>query len=986
MDKAKIFLVIFGVFIMTNGIAQEGNIFTNLKSKTQRADFHFENYSYSTAIDLYKDIVSKDPENLEARIKIARAYKKLNNAIEAERWYRTAFEKNENQDVLDKLYFAQALMNNENYHEAKKWLLSYVQHVKDIRATNNLMGLQVIKGFYNDSASYQLQKLNLNLTRSSFSPVFYEGQLLFLSERKNTEVIKYVNSWSNKGFFDVYKTNISTSGETSKPTIFHKAINSKYHEGPLSFFNDGNSIVFTRSINSKTRKGNLILGLYTANKSNNNKDWENIQPLPFNNENYSVVHPAISNQGDTLYFSSEMPGGYGGSDLYRSIKVDGVWGNPENLGAQINTEGNELFPYIHGGNLYFSSDGHQGLGGLDIYKVDLKQKEQLYLKNMGFPFNSSYDDFSVNWDNNGYKGAFSSNRDGNKDKDDIYLISNIKAIPMDFMIVKGKVFDKDTKEPIIDASLYIIDENTGQDYNLVVSKKGQFTFEGISGHSYSLLADNPYKSALITERKVTHEDDFIEVAMWGFPPKVLFQPKVTDKETGETIKLAKVELLENAKVIMHEQTYYDGKVLLVGKAGQGYKIKVTKAGFSTLEHSIKLPTDHFTDTVRVDLQMNRLIQRLVQIKGIVVDTTENALSGARVFIYNELTGEQLELTSRKDGTFEFEALTGSVYKAIAEMHNKVAVVSDIVIKDPEVANNDILLGMPNHEKNYSGPVTIRVHLKDKSSGEGIAFGLMKLIQDDTVRLIDFSDLFGNLEMKVPEEKKYSIKGEAQGYKENTFVVPAYLDKDSKLIEVDFALEKEEISFVKGFIIDQKTGKKVPDARIYVVNEKNGESKEFLASPSGAFSFQGIKGQIISILAEKDHKIGVINQLELTERHFMIPIMLNITGKEKSLLVDLEIRDSNNKSGIPLADITITQNNSLQVLKSDQNGNANFYLQSEKEFRIEAAHKGYKSLVKIIDGKMSGEDKISIKIELEKELQDKVTVKGNAFNDLTKEPL
>ncbi len=266
-----------------------------------------------------------------------------------------------------------------------------------------------------------LNASNINTDGLEFSPVLYENGLVYVSRNKNG----LIDENTGKTFFELFYSELDPNGIPTRAQKFSNELNSQLHEGPVTFNRKGNKIYFTRSNLSKglsraDKKGRVGLKIYEAERGD--FDWENIVELPFNDNEYSCMHPALSADETKLFFSSNMPGGYGGMDLYFVEKRYGEWTAPINLGPDINTSRNEVFPFIHdNGTLFFASDGHEGLGGLDIYMINIQGRRWGQLVNLGEPFNSIKDDLGLILDIRGIKGYLTSNRDGGKGSDDIYI-------------------------------------------------------------------------------------------------------------------------------------------------------------------------------------------------------------------------------------------------------------------------------------------------------------------------------------------------------------------------------------------------------------------------------------------------------------------------------------------------------------------------------------------------------------------------------------
>lgn len=267
----------------------------------------------------------------------------------------------------------------------------------------------VVAQQYPDSADWKVWKLNTNSTFNDFSPLIYRKGIIFSSDRENDFGIVHYDRSTKKQLLDVYYSETLDSFRLSSPTGLSRLINTPFHDGPASVAPDG-SVYFTS--NGRTRQKKNLNIYYCEMKDG---DWLEAKPLNLNSNSYSIAHPAFSRDGNTLYFASDMPGGLGGTDLYQSQRTADGWGTPKNLGPEINTSGNERFPFIDpNGILYFASDGWEGVGKLDIFSAR-KRTGTYEVLNMGYPFNSAADDFGFTCDSLVCKGYFSSNRSGSDD-------------------------------------------------------------------------------------------------------------------------------------------------------------------------------------------------------------------------------------------------------------------------------------------------------------------------------------------------------------------------------------------------------------------------------------------------------------------------------------------------------------------------------------------------------------------------------------------
>ncbi|MDF1863284.1 MAG: OmpA family protein [Saprospiraceae bacterium] len=303
---------------------------------------------------------------------------------------------------------------------------------------------------------------NINSEALDYSPTFYANGIVYVTTRhKNGPKDKKLNST----FMELYYAELEPDGMPIEPDEFSVQINSQVHEGPVSFSRNGSTMYFTRNnlkkgLTKANSKGKIVLKIYEAKRGD--YDWEDVKELPFNSDEYSCFHPSLSADGNTIYFASDMPGGLGGMDLFKVEKRADSWSEPINLGEGINTPENEAFPYIHrSGALFFSSNGHESIGGLDMFMADWVNGEWSSVKSLGEPFNSPQDDLGFIINNKGTRGYFASDRDGGKGKDDIYLfeadntiIEAEKELNLNAKII---AYNMETNAPIEDVSIRILE-------------------------------------------------------------------------------------------------------------------------------------------------------------------------------------------------------------------------------------------------------------------------------------------------------------------------------------------------------------------------------------------------------------------------------------------------------------------------------------------------------------------------------------------------
>lgn len=551
MKKYNIGLLALLFLIAQQIFAQSGRL--------KAANRNFDNMSYIEAIRNYEDYLrtakTGTPEMKEALTKLGYSYRKVQDSRNTERVYSELidrFSKDLESEIY--LYYAQALANNGKYKESQKMYSRYGQEqTADMRGRRFTVAYMDNSRFFQDSATYKVDFLYaLNSRQSDFSPMYYKNGLVFVSAREEGGVIKRVFMQNQTPFLDLFmfpdtaelrKDNavamkqvggISGGNATfsasekleamateekqlSKIEQFSKTLNSKYHEGPVTFFKDYKKLIFTRNNYSKGRSrtssdGVNKLKLYIA--SENGKHWGGVKELPFNSDDYSCGHPALSPDDSKLYFVSDMPGGFGGTDIYVVEYRDGNWSSPVNLGREINTEGNEMFPYLdENGNMYFSSDGHEGLGGLDVFFVEMREGIPTSdIQNLGAPINSEKDDFGFITNATRSSGYFSSNRKRGYGDDNIYsFMHGCRQLNI-------LVYDAETKKPLasVDVRMLKNGENkelfvtgsdgkvsvcmeTGSDFEFKAMKEG-YESNGVSYGTFATSLKNKTSITMYLEK------------------------------------------------------------------------------------------------------------------------------------------------------------------------------------------------------------------------------------------------------------------------------------------------------------------------------------------------------------------------------------------------------------------------------------------------------------------------------------------------------
>jgi outer membrane protein OmpA-like peptidoglycan-associated protein len=516
--------------------------------KAQKA---MDKYDFTSAIQILKKCVQKDKLHDQAVPMLAECYRMQRDIFNTKAWYASAV-KIPNAKAEDFLYYGQALQATGDYSKAREMFLKYESMSHNGRGRLFATSCDSVIGPWKDLLpQFQIKNVkSINTEQSDFGAAFYRGMLVFASDYLENPTANKQYGWTGRGYLDIKKSDPKVAqdfwGEMGKPEPFNEKFNQQFHDGPACFDLEGSTVYFTRTdkIKAKRQDGykTNLLKIFSASKDGDG-DWGKIKPFFLNSPDYSVGHPCLSPDGEILYFVSDMPGGDGGTDIWMCEKTGDGWSTPTNLGKPVNTSENEMFPWIsEDGTLYFSSEGHPGYGGLDIFMSKKKNGNWTQPVNIQTPVNSSFDDFAMAYAPESQVGFFSSDRPGGEGNDDIYSFipaekkQIAKVDEKKTSCLSGRVLDMQTKQPIEGATVFVSNPQTGR---VTVLKTGA---DGI----YKYCMEKP-TVLTIKAMKPTYLSDCMTF-------------NVPDFKAGEDIVAPEdllLDKLEINKVFQVDNIYYD---------------------------------------------------------------------------------------------------------------------------------------------------------------------------------------------------------------------------------------------------------------------------------------------------------------------------------------------------------------------------------------------------------------------------------------------
>jgi outer membrane protein OmpA-like peptidoglycan-associated protein len=569
--KHCLFLSVF--LLSFNGYGQ-------LKVKT--ADAHFRKMEYARCVEMYNELSYKaikksDPNRNDYIRKAAICNFKLFNMSEAEAFFNML--KNANQlTEKDRELYLQTLRYLGKYSESYSLALessnlfgsnSYFQAiVKDNDASIRL---------FEDSSLYKIYELiELNSGFGDFSPAISNGELYYTTKSSNTRALNPTYGWDDSYYLNVKRSVITSDSTCSSGMLLKGSFITKAHDGPVSFNSKGDQVVITRNAVERSKGKEVIrLSLYFSKLENG--VWTSPVPFPHNDPNFNTGHAVFAENDKAIYFTCDKHGGHGGTDLYVSrLDVNNNWSSPENLGSTVNTSMNEMFPFVVGQKLFFASNGHFGLGGLDIFEFDIASGSKV--KNLGYPLNTSFDDFGLITDLSGEKGYYSSNRSDNIDR--IYAF---KKMPINIFL-QGIVYATYSEREAMPSQPVVLTRiSDGYADTIITNEFGQFQYKLEPNETYKLFTSKE-EFTLIREGAVQtngiKRDSVLFCDLPLRPNTLQVRLRVVEMGSGKPIAYSKATVTDytlNKESILY--TNEDGIVSLKVDRDKTYWAHASKKGF-----------------------------------------------------------------------------------------------------------------------------------------------------------------------------------------------------------------------------------------------------------------------------------------------------------------------------------------------------------------------------------------------------------------------
>jgi len=816
------------------------------------ADSLYRHHHYQYAADYYEKALKKSKEPGYLMLQLGKCYDKVNSPVVAEKWFTLAAANKAQFSDEDSYLFAEALIAQQKRSKADSVLERILATNPNAHlARTALSDIRNFEKFFQDSALFKVSGLSINTDVAEFSPVFYKDGLVFSAAKQEGPLRKKYH-WDNSNFLNLYYTR--KSGNTfTEPTILDKDLNTRNHDGPAMFYDNYQKMILNRNqrvkVEGREDVYELRPGLYDAHYNAGKSTW-NVTPLPFNETAYSYAHPSVSEDGNVLYFSSDKPGGYGGTDIYKVERAGGVWGAPFNLGPSVNTIEDEAFPFFVNNTLYFASNGHGGLGGLDIFISNSSPNGFTPPVNPGFPINSSSDDFSLITDSLKTDGYYASARKGS---DDIFTFH--KLTPKIKLL--AHIFDAETKASLPNANIQVI-TNGAEDLTMNADVDGKFNFSLPSEMAYIIIGTKDDRIGMISDMVDSSRNH--EIPAYRDTTRVTCVGLVKD-EFGLAVNASVITITDSTTGQRYVHPGNQSIITFRGDKGHRYIIYAEHELGNKAEHTLDIAADD-RGTKRFTIILNSTPLNLEMSARVFRADNNDALVNADVKIITFADHDQ-ELTTNSEGMVDFSLGIGTAYVVIATkdglsgMHSGMAErgTEKSFIIHPVPAYGDhvnTVLGMGLVTSTSGEPVEGYVAtVTDKSSGDkitvqankGVVTFLGKRGASYNISLAHDGFETQLQELHIPDHgedtEKFAVVLKGQGGREGQVPMDqspllAAQNKPSTLILLD-----TESGGSKAFLVSDEKLREITekDGQLYVtsgnVNEKLGKGTlaELKTNPS-----------------------------------------------------------------------------------------------------------------------------------------------------------
>jgi outer membrane protein OmpA-like peptidoglycan-associated protein/myo-inositol-hexaphosphate 3-phosphohydrolase len=951
--KKLIFLTVFCLLAITT-LAQHGsNAYRDL------ADSLYRHHHYSIAADYYQKAIKNSKTPATVMLQVAKCYQKVNDLPQSEQWFAKAKKGGAVFSPEDTYQYARVLMTLQKRSEAEAVLTELL--AKDPNALlvrRALMDVTHFEQYYEDSTRYEVVSLPINTPVSEFAPAFYKDGIVFsAAQQENFAKKKY--HWDNSHYLNLYYSS-RKDGQLQKPVLFEKQLNTRFHDGPAAFYDNYEKMIVNRNqpVKAVGKQDTWVwhLSLFDAQRSATEKSGWVVTPLPFDQPPYSAAHPAVSEDGNTLFFVSDKPGGYGGTDIYRSTRVKGVWTEPFNLGPTVNSIGNEVFPFFVNQTLYFASNGQGGLGGLDIFKSEYTVNGFAPPQNLGYPVNTTADDFSFITTGDQYTGYFASARNGN---DDLFSFKKkVERVP-----ALAKIFDGVTRQPLAGASVQLM-TSSGEDITLTSDDNGTLRYALPMETAYMLVGGKDGKVGMATGLAVREED---ESHMTHPMPAY-----------GDTSRIACAGFIKNAEGIARQasvitivdettgkEIHQNGEpsvVSFLGEKGHTYRVVIKNDDGETTEHTLTLAADEknaqsWTMVLKEKPSVMLMAARAFQA------STQQPLGGADVKVIT-FSEPDVDLKTDANGLVEFSLQPGTAYMVIATKGNLTGMHSGMA--DPGTDKTSMIHPIPAQEAAPPPKPAVVLALVTDESGEVLKDAVVTITDKATGENVPVKMEDGVMSFDGERGKQYNINVSHDGH-ETTRQEIAIAPEGGEVEKISVVLKKiiPPPILMAARVFKASDQSPLAGASVKIMSFTEAD-QELVANESGVVEFTLPQGTPYMVVGQKDGFVGMHSGVADpgTDKASVIHPVPATDEPEKQLPV---LAYLTNKDGDPVdgAVVTVTDKATGKKMQADvKDGLVSFVGIKGKDYSIVVTHNDHITVTKEVSVSADVSDVLKTTIVLE----------------------
>ncbi len=928
-------ILFFGInVLMIFSVSAQTNDKVLVDSLLLKASNFYDNFKNQEAVDVYLEIFGIDPVNPQAKLGIAESYFAMNDYHSSEMWYHVALE--DGLELQDDNYYEYglSLISNKKYHKAEALFSEYDKSGEEPLTEKIMSALNNIHKYLKDSNRVKVTNLSINSDKADFYPNYHNEGIVFISSRIEEDNFQPLNLYFSK----------EKNTEFESPDQIMNSVNQKFHVGHKVYFEENNKILYVLNKGkSEGESGFPPMDLYQAHGTAKLHRWKKPKSLPVNSKGYANFQPTISKDGKVIYFISDRPGGFGGTDIYVTRLVDGSWSTPENLGEKVNSTGNELYPFLLNDDvLYYSSDALEGLGGLDLFEIPVSQIGTLAPRNLGFPFNSAYDDFAL-ITKDGIEGMFSSNRLGGVGEDDIYHFSIVDAPTNE--IVSAVIEAKTSKSTeASNVTLYTREEER----EINVDETSNLDFNLPTGTAYALISEDGKKSCLSAGlagsehhgnapmlcQEIKEGQERVHVVGFAIDqltkaPLANVDFEVLDKET-----LAAINFDANNSV-----------VTFIADKQKEYLIKINEYGYQPYEHTLVASPTLGDNVMRTDFGLSKNIVKLNYMAKILDAETSEPLENAIVEL-STAKEDNVSYSTDSEGNVSYKMFPDDHYLVMITDDNHSSIFTGIASMDDTEDQLVYLVDAMGKDENVNDYLQIAGFITDNETGSPLIESQIIVLEKESREIIEFKQSNGVLTFQALKGKLYSIVVDRFGYKTEEFEIDTNDSEDKRLAKFNFGLTKfnEQLSFA-AHIYDDATLENIEEAEMVVSSFKK-QDKTYKSNDKGIAEFTLDPDEPYILFVTKNNMSamysGTAHERE-SKAMMMHEVALINTEDGNTVTVAGIIADNNTGKPLDQADITVKEKESQEYIDYTYVGGVlSFQGEKGKSYDMTIENSGYET--------------------------------------------